>query len=299
MLIYGLLARLGKLLARYSQKIIFIIFVMLAAVPWALADSLDDILNSRNDLEASRDVFRNPGETLRFFEVGPGMTVVETLPGRGWYTKILVPYLGPSGHFIAANYTLDISEKIFGQRWDSVSERFKTWPRTFPGWAATFASYPPKISTYYITKAPTELSNSVDRVLFIRSLHHLNRFDPKILDQAAKEAFRLLKEGGIVGVVQHRAPLENSEEWSNGSNGYLHTSRVVTAFERAGLKFVAASEVNANLRDQPREGDKVWRLPPSLRVEDDEQRKLGIEVGESDRMTLKFVKRKNSSTSPY
>ena len=74
---------------------------------------------------------------------------------------------------------------------------------------------------------------------------------------------------------------------------------MVTAFERAGLKFVAASEVNANLRDQPREGDKVWRLPPSLRVEDDEQRKLGIEVGESDRMTLKFVKRKNSSTSPY
>lgn len=290
MLIYGPSARVGKLLAWYSQKIIFLILVMLMALPPALADSLDDILDSRNDLEASRDVFRNPSETLRFFEVQPGMTVVETLPGRGWYSKILVPYLGPSGHFIAANYTLDISAKIFGQRWDSMSERFKTWPQTFPKWAGTLASYPPKISTYYITDAPTEFSNTVDRVLFIRSLHHLNRFDPNILDQAAKEAFRLLKEGGIVGVVQHRAPPENSSKWGDGSNGYLHTSRVMEAFENAGLKFVAASEINANIKDQPREGDRVWRLPPTLSVEDDKQRKVAMEIGESDRMTLKFIK---------
>ena len=299
MLICGLLARNGKLMAKYSGQIICLILVMVTAVPSVLADALDDILGSRNKLEASRDIFRNPRETLKFFEVEPGMTVVETLPGRGWYSKILVPYLGPSGHFIAANYTLDISAKIFGQRWASMSERFKTWPQTFPQWAATFASYPPKISTYYITEAPPKLSNSVDRVLFIRSLHHLNRFDPKILDQAAKEAFRLLKEGGIVGVVQHRAPPENSEEWSDGSNGYLHTSRVVATFEKAGLKFVAASEINANGRDQPREGERVWRLPPTLSVENEKQRKVAIEIGESDRMTLKFRKERVSATSAY
>jgi len=263
---------------------------MCIASPTLVADSLDGILESRSDVEASRDVFRHPKETLRFFDVRPGMTVVETLPGRGWYSKILVPYLGPSGHFIAANYTLDISAKIFGQRWDSMSERFKMWPQTFPEWAASFATSPPKISTYYITEAPNSLSNSVDRVLFIRSLHHLNRFDPKILDQAADESFRLLKRGGIVGVVQHRAPTANSLEWGDGSNGYLHTARVVAAFENAGLKLIASSEINANGRDHPTENDKVWRLPPTLSGDDEQKRQAAINIGESDRMTLKFQK---------
>ena len=290
MLICGLLARTGRLMARYFQKASLFVLAMCIASPSLLADSLDDILESRNKIESSRDVFRHPKETLRFFDVRPGMTVVETLPGRGWYSKILVPYLGPSGHFIAANYTLDISAKIFGQRWDSMSERFKMWPQTFPEWAASFATSPPKISTYYITEAPNSLSNSVDRVLFIRSLHHLNRFDPKILDQAANESFRLLKRGGIVGVVQHRAPKENSLEWADGSNGYLHTARVVAAFENAGLKLIASSEINANGRDRPTENDKVWRLPPTLSGDDEQQRQAAINIGESDRMTLKFQK---------
>ena len=226
MLICDLLARAGKLVARYIQKSSVFILAMCLASTSLAADPLDDIIESRNEIEASRDVFRHPKETLRFFDVRPGMTVVETLPGRGWYSKILVPYLGPSGHFIAANYTLDISAKIFGGRWQAMRQRFEDWPQTFPEWLASLVDDPPNISTYYITEAPNSLSNSVDRILFVRSLHHLNRFDPKILDRAANESFRLLKRGGIVGVVQHRAPTENSLEWADGSNGYLHLSLI-------------------------------------------------------------------------
>ena len=290
MLICDLLARAGKLVARYIQKSsVFILAMCLAATSLA-ADPLDDIIESRNEIEASRDVFRHPKETLRFFDVRPGMTVVETLPGRGWYSKILVPYLGPSGHFIAANYTLDISAKIFGGRWQAMRQRFEDWPQTFPEWLASLVDDPPNISTYHITEAPNSLSNSVDRILFVRSLHHLNRFDPKILDQAANESFRLLKRGGIVGVVQHRAPKENSLGWADGSNGYLHTARVVAAFENAGLKLIASSEINANGRDRPTENDKVWRLPPTMSGDDEQQRQAAINIGESDRMTLKFQK---------
>ncbi len=290
MLTCGRLARAGKILARYIRKASVFILAMCVASTSLVADLLDDIIESRNEIEASRDVFRHPKETLRFFEVQPGMTVVETLPGRGWYSKILVPYLGPSGHFIAANYTLDISAKIFGGRWQAMRQRFEDWPQTFPEWVASLVDDPPRISTYYITEAPNSLSNSVDRILFVRSLHHLNRFDPEVLDQAAKESFRLLKAGGIVGVVQHRAPTGNSLEWADGSNGYLHTARVVAAFENAGLKLIASSEINANGRDRPTEKDKVWRLPPTLRVSDAAERKSSLDTGESDRMTLKFVK---------
>ena len=290
MLICDLLARTGKLVARYIQKASVFILAMCLASTLLAADPLDDIIESRNEIEASRDVFRHPKETLRFFDVRPGMTVVETLPGRGWYSKILVPYLGPSGHFIAANYTLDISAKIFGGRWQAMRQRFEDWPQTCPKWLAGLGDDPPNISTYHITEAPNSLSNSVDRILFVRSLHHLNRFDPKILDQAADESFRLLKRGGIVGVVQHRAPTENSLEWADGSNGYLHTARVVEAFENAGLKLIASSEINANGRDRPTENDKVWRLPPTLSGDDEQKRQAAINIGESDRMTLKFQK---------
>ena len=169
-------------------------------------------------------------------------------------------------------------------------QRFDDWPQTFPEWLASLVDDPPNISTYHITEAPNSLSNSVDRILFVRSLHHLNRFDPEVLDQAAKESFRLLKAGGIVGVVQHRAPTANSLEWGDGSNGYLHTARVVAAFENAGLKLIASSEINANGRDRPTENDKVWRLPPTLSGDDEQKRQAAINIGESDRMTLKFQK---------
>lgn len=269
-----------------------ILLMALAAVAFAAAPAaadLQSILEARSAEDRARDVHRHPAETLAFFEVEPGMTVVETLPGRGWYTRILVPHIGAAGRLIGANYSIDLFKQIFGERWESRRASIEGWPTRFPDQAAGYADDPPAIDTLIIGAAPADLHGTVDRILYIRSLHHLNRFEPELLDAAAAEAFAVLRPGGIVGVVQHRAPEENDDVWADGDNGYLKTSRVVAAFEGAGFTLEASSEVNANPRDRPTEADRVWRLPPSLRTSD-EQREANLAIGESDRMTLKFRK---------
>ena len=178
---------------------------------------------------------------------------------------------------------------MFGDRWESRRAGIESWPQTFPAKAASYSDSSPETGAFTIGQAPAELIGTVDRILFIRSLHHLNRFDRSILDKAAAEAFALLKPDGIVGVVQHRAPELNDEEWANGSQGYLKQTRVIEAFKGAGFGLAAASEINANPKDIPTESDRVWRLPPSLRAEG-EAREANLAIGESDRMTLKFVK---------
>ena len=255
------------------------------------ANDLETIIAGRSGEDRARDQYRNPIETLSFFEVEPGMTVVETLPGSGWYTRILVPYIGSGGRFFGANYSVDLFKRVAGDRWESWREWVENWLQTFPGQTASLSSHPPELGAFIIGQAPAELAGQVDRVLFIRSLHHLNRFDSRLLDEAAAEAYVFLKRGGIVGVVQHRAPDSNSQEWSNGDNGYLRQTRVIEVFEAAGFSLAATSELNSNPLDVPTENDRVWRLPPTLRAED-EVREISLAIGESDRMTLKFAKPK-------
>ena len=262
---------------------------LLTLSPVANGASLDSVIAGRSDADRARDQYRHPIQTLSLFEVEPGMTVVETLPGRGWYTRILVPYIGAGGRFFGANYEIGIFQRMFGDRWESRRAGIESWPQTFPAKAASYSDSSPETGAFTIGQAPTELIGTVDRILFIRSLHHLNRFDRSILDKAAAEAFALLKPDGIVGVVQHRAPELNDEEWANGSQGYLKQTRVIEAFKGAGFDLAATSEINANPKDMPTESDRVWRLPPSLRAEG-EAREANLAIGESDRMTLKFVK---------
>ncbi len=253
-------------------------------------DGLQAILEARPAEDMARDQYRHPAETMAFFGLEPGMAVVETLPGRrAWYTKILVPYLGPDGVLYGANYPLALMQRMMGERWEGMRERMGAWPETFPPQAAAYAEAPPTIDTLYITEAPAALYGTFDQVLFIRSLHHLNRYDPAILDRAAAEARDLLKPDGVVGIVQHRAPESASDEWAGGNNGYLKTSRVVEAFTGAGLVLEESSELNANPLDQPSEEDRVWRLPPS-NGQGRESRETYLAIGESDRMTLRFRK---------
>lgn len=248
------------------------------------------ILAARSPEDQARDVYRNPVETLEFFQVEPGMTVVETLPGRGWYTRILVPYIGSQGTLYGAGYSLDLYPLIFGERWEQFRERITSFPERFPTESAAYAENPPAFGTFAINEAPASLDGTIDRMLYIRTLHHLNRFETRWLDDAAAEAFRLLKPGGIAGVVQHRAPDGNSDVWADGDNGYLKEVRVIEAFTGAGFVLDAESELNANPKDRPTEADRVWRLPPSLRAEDDAAREANLAIGESDRMTMRFVK---------
>lgn len=236
---------------------------------------------------------RNPAETLAFFDVKPGDTVVETLPGGGWYSGILHPYLGEKGKLIGAHYPKGVMDRLGmdKDRLQAMLERNANWPKATVSKAVSKGG---EIEAFNITEMPASMDGTVDKVLFIRSLHNVSRFnkDGGFLDKAIAEAFRALKPGGIAGVVQHRAPESASDTWAEGNNGYLKQTKVIAAFEAAGFKLVEKSEINANPKDKPAEGDNVWRLAPSLRglEKDSDKWRAMKELGESDRMTLKFMK---------
>lgn len=255
--------------------------------------ALIEVIAARSDEEKARDVYRHPVETLTFFQVEPGMTVVEGLPGGGWYTRILANYLGADGALYGVNYP----DRI--------------WPLLRPGDAAWTAAriaatdnFPAEVATYTdngiaargftFETIPPEVAGTVDRVLMIRALHNLNRFEAQsqTLTKALEGIRTMLKDDGLVGVVQHRAPATASPEWADGSRGYLNQATVIESFEKAGFELVAGSEINANPLDQPAGDDSVWRLPPSLRGSENDAKKQAemLAIGETDRMTLLFRK---------
>lgn len=259
------------------------------------ADILMAALDAQSPEAKARYDARNPGETLQFFGVEPGMTIVEALPGGGWYTKILMPYLGPEGTIVGAHYPDAIWGKIIPNITEEGLQRridaTANWPNRAAEWTDKGS---PDIKSYQMTEAPDELMGTVDGVLFVRALHNLNRAEASdgYFTTTIAEAYQMLKPGGFVGVVQHRAPEENSDEWAVGNAGYLKENYVVDSFEAAGFEFVDASEINANPKDNPTEEDFVWRLPPSLATTEEgtPEQDTFLDIGESDRMTLLFKK---------
>lgn len=254
---------------------------------------LETILAAQPDEAKARFDARNPAETITFFGLEPDMTVVEALPGGGWYSKILMPYLGPEGELIGAHYPDGIWSK-FGMSEERVAtfiERGNNWVTTASEWDV---DNPSAVSNFKMGALPDDKKGMADAVLFIRALHNLNRFNESdgYLTTAMEETMAVLKPGGIVGVVQHAAPETNPAEWTDGSRGYLKKSELIAAFESAGFEFVGESDVNANPLDIPGENGFVWRLPPSLNgtQEGTPQRAAMEAIGESNRMTLKFQK---------
>ena len=256
------------------------------------AVSLDDILASQPDNVRARYDARNPKETLEFFNIQPGMTVAEVLPGGGWYSKIIMPYLGEDGHFVGIDYDVDMWSKFGGFANPEFLEKRKSWADT---WSLDASSWEmdskPKISAFALGSVPSELEGSVDIVLMFRALHHLNRFERAYWDASLNDVKKILKPGGMVGIVQHRGPESNPDDWAVGDNGYMKQSFVISAFEDAGFELVGEpSEINANPKDQPTAEDMVWRLPPTLGTsrEDPELKAKMEAIGETDRMTLLF-----------
>ena len=252
------------------------------------------ILAAQPDEVQARYGARNPGETLAFFGIEPGMKVAEALPGGGWYSKILMPYLGEEGVLVGAHYPDELWPLFgFGDEWAATRvESTANWPEQAAEWGIENSS---KIKSVQLTKMPEEATDKLDAVLFIRALHNLNRFsggDTDYMGDTLAETYRVLKPGGIVGVVQHSAPDANSDEWADGSNGYLKEAAVIAAFEAAGFELEASSDMNANANDVPSEEEFVWRLPPVLvgTEEGTPERAAYEAVGESNRMTLKFRK---------
>jgi predicted methyltransferase len=266
--------------------------LLFATFSFAEQDSLKSIIESRDDKDKARDSYRNPAETLAFFRVEPGMSVAEVLPGGGWYTKILAPFLGKQGKLIALNYndsTWSLNKNLSPEFIEKRIASTAKFPETVRG----FAEDGPEAMGYTFETVPESLHGTLDRVLIIRGLHNLNRYESiaQTRSQALSAIHSLLKEDGYLGVVQHRD--KHSNGVMDGSRGYLQQQDVIEFVTQAGFDLVAASELNANPNDKPEAKDRVWRLPPSFSGSRDNPEKKAkmATIGESDRMTLLFKKK--------
>jgi len=227
----------------------------------------------RSPANKARDQYRHPIQTLEFFGMKPGMTVVELAPGGGWYTEILAPFLYARGHLIEA--TPPSRDNTPGK----FEEKLKADPKVY-GHAKTIPFWPPD-------RVELGPDGSADMVLTFRNTHDWLNQSPQSLDAVFKAAYKVLKPGGVFGVTDHRArPFADAQE----SSKKLHRipeDYMIEAGLRAGFRLAGASEINANPKDP--EDINVHRLPPDLAGPDSEHAKMKA-IGESDRMTLKFVK---------
>ncbi|MGJ8681673.1 class I SAM-dependent methyltransferase [Paraglaciecola sp.] len=256
--------------------------------------ALQRAVSARTPEEQSRDTSRHPVETLSFFKIEPGMKVAEALPGGGWYSKILANYLGKDGALYGINYDDHMWAKFGFFDENGIKQRIAATTE-FPNKVKEFTNNGITSQGFTFASAPESLNGSVDRVLFIRALHNLSRFekDAQTLTTALKTTHRILKKDGLVGVVQHQISEDAPEQGADGSRGYLKLSTLKKAFAGAGFELVESSDINANPKDQPSASDIVWRLPPSyFGTKDDEAKKAAVDaIGESNRMTLVFKKK--------
>ncbi len=266
------------------------------AAPAVEENRLAAVLNALPEDMQARYQYRHPKETLEFFGIEPGMTVLEGLPGRGWYTKVLLPYLGKDGHLIGANYAMDMWPN-FPFANEEFLKTMSTWTTDWPVGAEEWRDDDSAtITAFNFGSMPESVAGTADVVFLARVLHNLANFEEEggFLTTALADAFRALKPGYTLGVVQHQARDEMSDEFADGSHGYLKKSFVIAAAEQAGFEFVAEIDINENPNDQPGVEDIVWRLPPSFATsEDDPELQAEMQaIGESNRMTLKFRKPK-------
>ncbi len=200
---------------------------------------------TRTPANTARDKYRNPAETLAFFGVKPGDTIVELWPGGGWYTEILAPLVQSGGGTL---YTAAPWERGL----NGIKER------------------------------------QGDVVLTFRNVHNWRFGGADNTAEAFRQIHAMLKPGGVLGVVEHRLN-EDADSAREESSGYMKESSIIAFAEAAGFRLAEKSEINANPRDTKDYEKGVWTLPPTLR-DGDKNRDAYLAIGESDRMTLKFVK---------
>jgi predicted methyltransferase len=234
--------------------------------------------STRTPANVARDKYRHPVETLRFFGVKPSDTVVEIWPGGGWYTEILAPYLASGGGELYA----------VAPDWGrSGVEKLKAANPAMYGFIQV-ADFPA------FDQVGTRVADgTADVVLTFRNVHNWRmgyRRDDKrdYSAEAFRQAFAMLKPGGVLGIVDHRLP-ETATAEREQTSGYIKMSTMRRLAEQAGFKFAGSSNVNANPKDTADWPNGVWTLPPSLQLGEKDRAKY-VAIGESDRMTLKFVK---------
>ena len=232
----------------------------------------------RND-DRARDQWRHPVETLAFFQVEPGMSVVDFMPSSGWWTRILLPYLAGQGRYIGLNPDVHNGSPQLQQYFGNMAQNFP--PRAAQWTGAPAAS----ILAYNTDGLPAEMNGTIDRVLIFREMHNLHRNGMMYRELTAARA--LLKPDGLLGIEQHRAKADAPASYTDGNKGYMRERDIIALVEAHGFELVAKSEVNANPADPANHPAGVWELPPNLRTKREELKA----IGESDRMTLLFRKR--------
>ncbi len=234
----------------------------------------------RSEAFRARDRYRHPKETLQFFGLEPGMTVVEVWPAAGWFTDILAPVLKDGGKLYAARYAVSQPKapEMLKERDRAFLARMASRPDVFGGVVAT-ELFPPD----YVDAGP---KGQADMVLTFRNVHNWAKAGNA--EAMFKVFFDLLKPGGVLGVEEHRARKGTSLE-EQIRTGYMTEEKVIELAMSAGFIFLDSSEVNANPLDTTDWPDGVWTLPPTLRLGEKDREKY-LAIGESDRMTLKFVK---------
>ena len=251
------------------------------ALPAADAAALDAALKGdwRDPKNAARDVYRHPKETLSFFGVAPTETVVEITPGGGWYSEVLAPYLKAKGHYVAAVVdpaaASEKSRNYYQRGLDGLQKKFTDGPAQYD--KSTVVKYDPAAPVF-------GKAGSADVVLTFRNVHNWRSANQA--EGMFKGFFAVLKPGGVLGVVEHRAAKDVA---ADDDSGYVSEAQVIALAEAAGFRLEAKSEVNANPKDTKDYPNGVWTLPPSNNHPEADRAKYQA-IGESDRMTLRFVK---------
>ncbi len=236
--------------------------------------------NHRSAEHKTRNIYRHPEQTLAFFEVQPGMTVVEIWPGgAGWYTEILAPYLKDQGKLYAAHFAADSTVPYFQKNLKKFKDKIKARPDIYGKLLLTELGPPKKLAI-----APEA---SADRVLTFRNVH--NWMKNGTAEKVFQAMYKALKPGGILGVVEHRGS-DLAPQDPKALSGYVREDYVIGLAQKAGFTLLEKSEINANPKDTKNHPKGVWSLPPSLKLKNQDRKKYQA-IGESDRMTLKFVKK--------
>ncbi len=263
------------------MKYTLALLLALAIAPAHADLDWDTALNGPQRAEANkaRDASRHPRETLEFFGIQKGMTVVELAPGGGWYTEVLAPLVAKDGKLYAAHFGPNTAgSPYFRSALGSYLQKM----------AADHELYGPVVVTQLPPPAEAAVApaGSADLAVAFRNVH--SWINMGVLDGILAAAYTALKPGGVLGLVQHRAKTGDDVE-AMAKSGYLTEAVVIAAAEKAGFTLDASSEINANPKDTADHPHGVWSLPPALRGGDEDRAKYEA-MGESDRMTLRFVK---------
>ncbi|KSB90402.1 methyltransferase [Caulobacter vibrioides] len=242
----------------------------------------------RSSADKARDAWRHPVQSLEFWEIRPGQTVVEFWPGAGWYTEILAPFLASTGgKLYEAVLEADPADPAAAEIVAAYRRKLEAKPKLYGK---------VDITTFGRASGPVAPAGSADRVLFLRNLH--NWMAGGIAEKAFKDALAALKPGGVLGVEEHRGEPGRVQDVL-AADGYVQQAYVEQLAKEAGFELAGSSEINANPKDTKDHPFGVWTLPPTRLsaprgepAEPDFDHAKYDAIGESDRMTLKFVKPK-------